>query len=164
MTVAAGRGIKNFKEYNLAGVLLYLPGHLGRNDLQQVAADVEACGRRALVQVTDVLEFDQLQRLADVAMAEFGRIDILVNNGNEAVAAIRQQRPDLVFLDVQMPDLDGFGVMKALAGQPGYIPPPPNADGEGNLILVARDLSPADRQCKDADGQAWNLTSWLESE
>jgi len=35
-------------------------------------------------------------------------------------------------------------VMKALAGQPGYIPPPPRADGEGNLILVARDLSPAD--------------------
>ena len=35
-------------------------------------------------------------------------------------------------------------VMKALAGQPGYIPPPPKADGEGNLILVARDLSPAD--------------------
>jgi phosphoenolpyruvate-protein phosphotransferase (PTS system enzyme I) len=35
-------------------------------------------------------------------------------------------------------------VLKALAGQPGYIPPPPNADGEGNLILVARDLSPAD--------------------
>ena len=25
-----------------------------------------------------------------------------------------------------------------------YIPPPPKADGEGNLILVARDLSPAD--------------------
>jgi phosphotransferase system enzyme I (PtsI) len=35
-------------------------------------------------------------------------------------------------------------VMKALAGQPGYIPPPPKGDGEGNRILVARDLSPAD--------------------
>jgi phosphotransferase system enzyme I (PtsI) len=35
-------------------------------------------------------------------------------------------------------------VMRSLAGQPGYIPPPPQADGEGNLILVARDLSPAD--------------------
>src|SRR5262249_23932154 len=35
-------------------------------------------------------------------------------------------------------------VLKALAGQPGYIPPPPDADSEGNLILVARDLSPAD--------------------
>jgi phosphoenolpyruvate-protein phosphotransferase (PTS system enzyme I) len=35
-------------------------------------------------------------------------------------------------------------VMKALAGQPGYSPPPPTADGDGKLILVARDLSPAD--------------------
>jgi phosphoenolpyruvate-protein phosphotransferase (PTS system enzyme I) len=35
-------------------------------------------------------------------------------------------------------------VMKALSGQPGYIPPPPKADSAQNLILVARDLSPAD--------------------
>jgi len=35
-------------------------------------------------------------------------------NGREAVAAIRQRAPDLVFLDVQMPDLDGFGVLRAL--------------------------------------------------
>lgn len=34
--------------------------------------------------------------------------------GQEAVTAIREQRPDLVFLDVQMPDLDGFGVVAAL--------------------------------------------------
>lgn len=31
-------------------------------------------------------------------------------NGLEAVAAIRSQRPDLVFLDIQMPELDGVGV------------------------------------------------------
>jgi len=35
-------------------------------------------------------------------------------DGGEAVAAIRAQRPDLVFLDVQMPVLDGFGVLEAL--------------------------------------------------
>jgi phosphoenolpyruvate-protein phosphotransferase (PTS system enzyme I) len=35
-------------------------------------------------------------------------------------------------------------VMKALSGQPGYIPPPRKGDAEHNLILVARDLSPAD--------------------
>ncbi len=33
-------------------------------------------------------------------------------NGNEAVQIIREHSPDLVFLDVQMPDLDGFGVVK----------------------------------------------------
>jgi phosphotransferase system enzyme I (PtsI) len=35
-------------------------------------------------------------------------------------------------------------VLKALSGQPGYLPPPPAADSEENLILVAHDLSPAD--------------------
>lgn len=32
-------------------------------------------------------------------------------NGREAVAAIRNARPDLVFLDVQMPEMDGFAVI-----------------------------------------------------
>ena len=35
-------------------------------------------------------------------------------NGLEAVAAIREKSPDLVFLDVQMPELDGFMVLEAL--------------------------------------------------
>jgi two-component system LytT family response regulator len=41
-------------------------------------------------------------------------------NGSEAVRAIRAARPDLVFLDVEMPGLDGFGVLRALA--PGPLP------------------------------------------
>jgi len=39
-------------------------------------------------------------------------------NGSEAVDVIRAQRPDFLFLDVQMPELDGFGVLEALAGEP----------------------------------------------
>ncbi|MEH6569860.1 MAG: SDR family NAD(P)-dependent oxidoreductase, partial [Halioglobus sp.] len=50
------------------------------SDLRDVARDVESYGRRALVVPTDVLDFAQLQNLADRAMAEFGRIDLLVNN------------------------------------------------------------------------------------
>ncbi|HYL55099.1 MAG TPA: LytTR family DNA-binding domain-containing protein [Gemmatimonadales bacterium] len=34
------------------------------------------------------------------------------SNGREAAAAIRNTSPDLVFLDVQMPELDGFGVLR----------------------------------------------------
>ena len=35
-------------------------------------------------------------------------------DGNETVAAVRQKNPDLLFLDIQMPMLDGFGVLEAL--------------------------------------------------
>lgn len=35
-------------------------------------------------------------------------------NGPDAVAAVREHAPDLLFLDVQMPGLDGFGVLAAL--------------------------------------------------
>jgi len=44
-------------------------------------------------------------------------------DGAEAVAAIEAERPDLVFLDVQMPELDGFEVLEALpeAGRPAVV-------------------------------------------
>jgi two-component system LytT family response regulator len=39
------------------------------------------------------------------------------SNGRDAVAAIEDRAPDLVFLDVQMPELDGFAVVKAVGVQ-----------------------------------------------
>jgi two-component system LytT family response regulator len=39
-------------------------------------------------------------------------------NGRDAVCQIRALQPDLVFLDVQMPELDGFEVLEYLAGHP----------------------------------------------
>jgi len=38
-------------------------------------------------------------------------------NGRKAVAAIERLAPDLVFLDVQMPGLDGFGVLASLPAE-----------------------------------------------
>src|SRR5262245_58557330 len=35
-------------------------------------------------------------------------------NGREAVAVIQRKVPDLVFLDIQMPKMDGFGVIEAV--------------------------------------------------
>ena len=39
-------------------------------------------------------------------------------NGREAVRDIKALSPDLVFLDIQMPGLDGFGVVRAMIGGP----------------------------------------------
>jgi len=49
-----------------------------------------------------------LKNLGDVSVVGQGK------NGLEAVSMIREHNPDLVFLDVQMPGLDGFGVIKKL--------------------------------------------------
>jgi NAD(P)-dependent dehydrogenase (short-subunit alcohol dehydrogenase family) len=48
--------------------------------LESVAADVRAMGRKALCVPTDIAQAKQCQHLADVACAEFGHIDVLVNN------------------------------------------------------------------------------------
>jgi two-component system, LytTR family, response regulator len=39
-------------------------------------------------------------------------------DGRAAVDAIQSTSPDLVFLDVQMPELDGFGVLEAIGNKP----------------------------------------------
>jgi DNA-binding LytR/AlgR family response regulator len=49
-----------------------------------------------------------LKNIGDVEIVAQGK------NGLEAVTLIREHNPDLVFLDVQMPGLDGFGVIKKL--------------------------------------------------
>ena len=53
-------------------------------------------------------------------LAEFPEIEVIGEcaNGREAVKEIRAQSPDVVFLDIQMPGLDGFGVVRALIGAP----------------------------------------------
>jgi two-component system LytT family response regulator len=42
------------------------------------------------------------------------------SNGNEAVETIRTHKPDIVFLDVQMPEMDGFAVLEKVAF--GHLP------------------------------------------
>ncbi len=38
-------------------------------------------------------------------------------NGNEAIDAIRRDEPDLVLLDIQMPEVDGFGVVREIGAE-----------------------------------------------
>ncbi len=66
----------------------------------------------ALIIDDEPLARQELQFLLERA----GGVDVLAQgtNGIEAVELIRAHRPDLVFLDVQMPGLDGFGVLKKL--------------------------------------------------
>src|SRR5262245_12915374 len=65
---------------------------------------------RTLIVDDEELARRRLQRM----LAAFPDVQIIgeAENGAETVAKIEAEQPDLVFLDVQMPDLDGFGVLK----------------------------------------------------
>ncbi|KQM72277.1 LytR/AlgR family response regulator transcription factor [Sphingomonas sp. Leaf20] len=56
------------------------------------------------------------RRAVRQSLAGFGDFEMVgeAGHGAEAVAAISTLRPDLVFLDVQMPEMDGFGVIEAI--------------------------------------------------
>ena len=52
----------------------------GWRDIESTAEQVRAEGRRALALVSDACDEAQVIRMVDAAVAELGRIDILVNN------------------------------------------------------------------------------------
>ncbi|WP_067904588.1 SDR family NAD(P)-dependent oxidoreductase [Nocardia vaccinii] len=54
--------------------------------LDDTAQMVRSVGRQALAVTTDVADPDQCQTMVDVAMSEFGRVDVLVNNAGVATA------------------------------------------------------------------------------
>jgi CheY-like chemotaxis protein len=65
--------------------------------------------------VDDELSIRMLCRVNLVASG----IEVLeADNGKDAVELVRRERPDLVLLDVMMPDLDGFEVARRLAADP----------------------------------------------
>ncbi len=66
----------------------------------------------ALIIDDEQLAREELQYLLDTE----GSVEVLAQgtNGIEAVDLIRTHQPDVVFLDVQMPGLDGFAVLRKL--------------------------------------------------
>ncbi len=76
---------------------------MNSNKIRTLVVDDEPAARRG---VTMLLERDPDLVVIGEASA-----------GKEAVRKILAEKPDLVFLDVQMPELNGFKVLEALAGQ-----------------------------------------------
>ncbi|HWI86231.1 MAG TPA: LytTR family DNA-binding domain-containing protein [Sphingomonas sp.] len=70
----------------------------------------------------EILAIERLVRM-------LSRIDGLsvegtAQNGRDALALVSQIAPDAIFLDIEMPALDGFDVVEALAADAGGAPPP----------------------------------------
>jgi len=72
-------------------------------------------------------------------------------NGLEAVSLIKEHNPDLVFLDVQMPGLDGFGVIKKLVAGKVRVPQIVFATAYDNYAVQAFEVNAVDYVLKPFD-------------
>src|ERR1700719_2424175 len=72
-------------------------------------------------------------------------------NGVEAMTLIKEHAPDLVFLDVQMPGLDGFGVLKKLVERKMKVPHVVFATAFDHYAVQAFDVNALDYVLKPFD-------------
>ena len=74
---------------------------------------------------TIIVDDEQLSREElSYLLKSVGDVEVVAqgSNGVEAIHLIREHNPELVFLDVQMPGLDGFGVIKKLVDKKHPLP------------------------------------------
>jgi len=72
-------------------------------------------------------------------------------NGLEAINLIKEHSPDLLFLDVQMPGLDGFGVLKKLVERKLKVPHVVFATAFDHYAVQAFDVNAVDYVLKPFD-------------
>lgn len=105
--------------------------------IRTVIADDEAPGRRVL---RSLLGADpEIEIVAECA------------SGPDALAVLRSERPELVFLDVQMPGATGFDVLEALRGEAS--PRVVFATAHGQHALRAFDVAAVDYLLKPFDDE-----------
>jgi len=75
--------------------------HASTDAAADVARDIEALGRRALIVPADLTRGEEVTRTVDAVLAEFGQIDILVNNTGGLLARhALVDMPEAFFRDV----------------------------------------------------------------
>jgi twitching motility two-component system response regulator PilG len=83
-------------------------------------ADSGPTGARVMV----IDDSDTIRYSARIFLAQGGYQVIEARNGFEALAAIDREQPDLVFLDIMMPRLDGYQTCALIKRNPRYAQTP----------------------------------------
>jgi NAD(P)-dependent dehydrogenase (short-subunit alcohol dehydrogenase family) len=96
VVTGAGRGIGEGIAHSLADAgAAVVCGARRSHEIDKVAADIRAGGGRAIAVATDVTDRAAVEALADAAVAEFGSLDIWVNNaGGSPIQAKLVELPE----------------------------------------------------------------------
>jgi PAS domain S-box-containing protein len=90
-------------------------------------APVEVLAQRLPLAVLVVDDHDVNRRIAVLLLKKFGYRADAAANGRQALAAVERKRYDIVFMDVEMPEMDGYDATRAIG----------NTLGEARPVIVA---------------------------
>ena len=81
-----------------------------------VGTETDGVGRDHVVRAVVVDDEPTAREVVLTLLAEHPTVQVVgeATNGTEAVRLVRQLKPDVLFLDIQMPDQDGFRVLEML--------------------------------------------------
>jgi len=113
---SSGLGVSFAHGFAEAGADLVL-GARRVDRMATTAALVEQAGGRVRTYQTDVVDPDQCQRLVDFAMAEFGRVDVLINNAGVGTAVPSTRETAEEFRSVIDVNLNGSYWMAQACGR-----------------------------------------------
>ncbi|HTW89266.1 MAG TPA: SDR family NAD(P)-dependent oxidoreductase [Candidatus Binataceae bacterium] len=136
LVTGAGRGIGRACALALAqaGADVAIAAR-SRDELEQLAAEIERLGRRALVCLCDVTDREQVDQMASATLAAFGTLDILVNNAGSAKSQAFLNHPDEIWHQMLAVNMTStYYVTKALV-------PAMFKQGRGRIINVASTAS-----------------------
>jgi len=84
---------------------------------EQVAqSHINIIGKASTILIVD--DDDSIRSLLQQELGDAGYSIEEARNGKEALAAVRKQRPDLIILDIMMPEMNGFDVAAVLKNDP----------------------------------------------
>lgn len=110
---------------------------------------------RAAMPINTLIVDDEKPARDELAflLKSFPEVNVVAQgkNGLEAVALIKEHQPDLVFLDVQMPGLNGFGVIKKLVDRKLKVPQIVFATAYDNYAVQAFEVHAVDYVLKPFD-------------
>lgn len=113
---SSGLGVSFAQAFAEAGADVTL-GARRIDRLQDTADLVRAAGRKAVAVQTDVADPGQCQALVDAAMAEFGRVDVLINNAGVGTAVPATRETPEQFRQVIDVNLNGCYWMAQACGR-----------------------------------------------
>jgi short-subunit dehydrogenase len=100
-------------------------------ELEELAEQIRAKGRRALAVPTDVSKEEEVKALAEISFAEFGKVDIAMSNAGTAVMGQTYKLDSSHWKKVL--DVNLWGAIHTLI----YFIPPMVARREGHLVVTA---------------------------